>query len=98
MFPAGGFQLRCALGAAELDAWLSGAEGVEGSYTGNGYSSDAGGNAGFWGGGEEKLVVFAAVQGGLESLFGGECASQWMERKGLGVYLRADIGGFAEMG
>lgn len=48
---------------------------AEGSDACDGNSGDSGGHVGFRGGGEEKLVVFASVERGLESFFGCEFLS-----------------------
>jgi hypothetical protein len=55
--------------------------GDDGAYGGNADAGDGFGNAGCWVGGEEELIVFAAVQSGLEGGCGGERLGERMERE-----------------
>jgi hypothetical protein len=46
---------------------------------------------------EEKFVVFASVEGGMESFVVGEPAGERVKRDGDGVYFSPEVGGLAKV-
>jgi hypothetical protein len=74
----------------EDDERLSRAGAMKCADAGDGDASDLSGNSRGRGGGEEKLIILAAMESGMKSIFRGKRTGKRVERDGAGVDLGAD--------